>query len=137
VLFKRLAADGITPKNTLFGVSADERDHEAAGNVGRADPESGWLQRRDGQRQSCQPGNYCSYASADFGEIDTNVTGLLSSETGNTTPFSMEDDTAPEFYLTGNPGPATPVVRTFEDDVARLTNPLNPCSGDTNEKDRQ
>ena len=30
-------------------------------------------------------------------------------------------DTAPEFYLTGNPGPDTASVRTFEHDVAGLT----------------
>ena len=76
----------------------------------------------------------CTYTSSDFGEIDVNTTGLLSSETGNTTPFSMENDTAPEFYLTGNPGPDTPVVRSFEHDVASLTNPLNTYSGTANEK---
>ena len=34
--FKRLAADGITTKNTLFILSSDEGDHEAGANVGRA-----------------------------------------------------------------------------------------------------
>jgi len=34
--FKRLAADGITQKNTLFVVSSDEGDHEAGANAGRA-----------------------------------------------------------------------------------------------------
>ncbi|HEY5989906.1 MAG TPA: hypothetical protein VIV12_26510, partial [Streptosporangiaceae bacterium] len=34
--FQRLASDGITPQNTLFVVSADEGDHEAGANVGRA-----------------------------------------------------------------------------------------------------
>src|SRR5215469_13152412 len=34
--FKRLAADGITPQNTLFVLSSDEGDHEAGANVGRA-----------------------------------------------------------------------------------------------------
>ena len=32
----RLAADGITPKNTLFMISSDEGDHVAGANVGRA-----------------------------------------------------------------------------------------------------
>ena len=36
MFFKRLAADGITPKNTLFVVSSDEGDHQAGANVGRA-----------------------------------------------------------------------------------------------------
>ena len=34
--FQRLAADGITPANTLFVLSSDEGDHEASANVGRA-----------------------------------------------------------------------------------------------------
>src|SRR5215472_10772443 len=33
--FKRLAADGITPDNSLFYFTADEGDHEAGANVGR------------------------------------------------------------------------------------------------------
>ena len=34
--FQRLAADGITPANTLFVLSSDEGDHDAGANVGRA-----------------------------------------------------------------------------------------------------
>jgi hypothetical protein len=34
--FQRLAADGITPANTLFVLNVDEGDHEAGANVGRA-----------------------------------------------------------------------------------------------------
>ena len=34
--FQRLAADGITPANSLFIFSSDEGDHEAGANVGRA-----------------------------------------------------------------------------------------------------
>ena len=47
------------------------------------------------------------------------MTGLLATQTGDSTPFSMESDTAPEFYLTGNPGPDTAAVRTFEHHVSR------------------
>ncbi len=56
VFFKRLAADGITPKNTLFVVSSDEGDHEAGANVGRAvAPSPAGLQRRDRKRQLRHP----------------------------------------------------------------------------------
>ena len=49
--FKRLAQDGITPKNTLFVFSSDEGDHEAGANVGRAQqPTPSRLRRRHGQR---------------------------------------------------------------------------------------
>jgi hypothetical protein len=126
VFFQRLAADGITPKNTLFVLSSDEGDHEAGANVGRAVAPS---------PAGCDGVTVpCTYTSANFGEISVNATGLLASETSNTTSFSMENDTAPEFYLTGNPGPADPTVRTFEHEVASLTNPLNPYSGTANEK---
>jgi hypothetical protein len=126
VFFQRLAADGITPKNTLFILSSDEGDHEAGANVGRAQAPT---------PAGCDGVTVpCTYTSSDFGEIDVNATGLLASETGNTTPFSMENDTAPEFYLTGNPAPDTAVARTFEHDVASLTNPLNTYSGTANEK---
>jgi hypothetical protein len=126
LFFKRLAADGITPKNTLFVVSSDEGDHEVGANVGRA------IQPTPA---NCDGVNVpCTYPPGSFGEISANVTGLLSSETGNTTPFTLVNDTSPEFDLTGNPGPATPVVRTFEHNVADLTNPLNPYSGTANEK---
>ncbi len=134
VFFKRLAADRITPKNTVFVLSSDEGDHEVGANVGRAlQPTPAGCTGATVSGGVVTPGNYCTYTSSDFGEISVNATGLLSSETGNTTPFSMENDTAPEFYLTGNPGPDTPVVRTFEHDVADLTNPLNPYSGTANE----
>ena len=124
--FQRLAADGITPKNTLFVLSSDEGDHEVGANVGRAVAPS---------PAGCDGVTVpCTYTPANFGELSANATGLLASETGDTTPFSMENDTAPEFYLTGNPGPTEPVVRQFEHDVASLTNPLNPYSGAANEK---
>jgi hypothetical protein len=56
------------------------------------------------------------------------MTGLLATQTNNTTPFSLENDTAPEFYLTGNPSPTSPMVRTLEHDVAALT-AQNPYAG--------
>jgi hypothetical protein len=125
VFFQRLAADGITSKNTLFILSSDEGDHQAGANVGRAVAPS---------PAGCDGVTVpCTYTSSNFGEISVNATGLLASETGNTTPFSMQNDTSAQFYLTGNPGPTDPTVRTFEHNVASLTNPLNPYSGTANE----
>jgi hypothetical protein len=121
---QRLAADGITPQNTLFVVSSDEGDHEAGANVGRA------IQPTPA---NCNGTTIvCTYPAGSFGELNGNITGLLATETGDTTPYSLEADTEPEFYLTGNPGPATPGVRKFEHDVASLTN-TNPYSGVVNE----
>src|ERR1022692_2845875 len=129
--FKRLAADGITSKNTLFVFSSDEGDHEAGANVGRAIQPT--PATRDGAPVSgdtVTPDVACTYPAGSFGELDGNITGLLATEKGDTTPFSLEPDTAPEFYVTGNPGPDTPAVRGLEHDVAGLT-AANPYTGTT------
>ncbi len=120
--FQRLAADGITPQNTLFVLSPDEEDHQAGANVGRAvQPTPAGC---DGVTVPC------TYAAGTFGELEGNVPGLLAAEKGNTTPFDMENDTAPEYYLNGAPAESSPVVRTFDRDVAGLT-AFNPYTGST------
>jgi len=133
--FKRLAADGITSKNTLFVVSSDEGDHEAGANVGRAiQPTPANCNGGTVSGGTVIPGVECTYPAGSFGELDGNLTGLLATEEHNTTPFGLEADTAPEFYLNGNPGPDTPVVRTFEHAVANLT-AANPYTGTTQKID--
>ena len=72
----------------------------------------------------------CTYPAGTFGELSGNLTGLLATQKGNTTPFTIETDTAPEFYVTGNPGPTDPTVRTLEHDVSGLT-AANPYTGTT------
>jgi hypothetical protein len=123
--FQRLAADGITPANTEFIVTADEGDHVAGANVGRA-------------VQPTPPNcngitTACTYPAGTFGELNTNVTGLLATEKGNTTPFTLHADSAPQFYVIGNPAPNSPVVRQLDRDVATLT-ANNPYSGNPNEQ---
>jgi hypothetical protein len=133
--FQRLAKDGITAKNTLFVVSSDEGDHEAGANVGRAvQPTPATCDGATVTGDTVTPDVACTYPAGTFGELDGNLTGLLATEEGNTTPFSLESDTAPEFYLTGDPGPDTPVVRTFEHAVANLT-AANPYAGPTQKID--
>ena len=134
VFFQRLAADGITPKNTLFVFSSDEGDHEAGANVGRTiQPTPATCDGATISGGVVTDDVPCTYPAGSFGELDGNITGLLAQETGNTTPFSLENDTAPEFYLTGNPGPDTPTVRTFEQAVGSLTAD-DPYSGNANQK---
>jgi hypothetical protein len=120
--FKRLAADGITPANTLFELSSDEGDHVAGANVGRA------IQPTPANCDGVT--TPCTYPAGTFGELATNVTGLLATQKNDTTPFSLESDSAPEFYVTGKPGPNVPQVRTLERDVAGLT-AANPYTGTT------
>ena len=120
--FKRLAADNITPANTLFVLSSDEGDHEAGANVGRAVQPS-----PTGCDGVTVP---CTYAPGTFGELDGNITGLLATQKNDTTPFSLENDTAPEFYVTGDPGPNSGQVRKLERDVGSVT-ANNPYAGAT------
>ena len=136
--FKRLAAEGITPANTLFVFSSDEGDHEAGANVGRAlQPSPAGCDGATVTASTVTPDVACNYTTSNFGELDANVNGLLANEiTGTSTPFSIEADTAPEFYVNG----AYPQlqnqdasdVRSLEHDVASLWAD-NPYSGNTHE----
>jgi hypothetical protein len=129
--FQRLAADGITTKNTLFLVSADEGDHVAGANVGRAiQPTPATCDGATVSGTTVTPDVPCTYPAGSFGELAGNLTGLLATQANNTTPITIEQDSAPEFYVTGNPAPGTPVVRTLEHDVAGLT-AANPYTGAT------
>ena len=120
--FKRLAADGINSSNTLFVLSSDEGDHIAGANVGRAIAPT---------PASCDGVTVaCTYPAGTFGELAGNLTGLLATQKNDTTPFSLESDSAPEFYVTGDPSANAPQVRTLERDVAGLT-AANPYTGTT------
>jgi hypothetical protein len=122
--FDRLAADGINASNTEFVITSDEGDHVAGANVGRA------LQPTPANCDGVTV--TCTYPAGTFGELGGNITGLLATEKGSTTPFSLENDSAPEFYVTGNPGAGSPVVRKLEHDVAGLT-ASNPYTGESNQ----
>ena len=129
--FQRLAKDGITPSNTEFVLSSDEGDHEAGANVGRSiQPTPASCDGATVSGDTVTPDVPCTYPAGSFGELAGNVTGLLATQKSDTTPFSLEADTAPEFYVTGDPGPNAPAVRTLERDVAGLTAD-NPYAGGT------
>jgi hypothetical protein len=111
--FARLAAHGITPANTLFVVTADEGDHF----VGSAPTPAG-----------CNGVTVpCHYAK--IGEVNGNLTGLLAAK-GITTPFDVEQDSAPAIYVHGQPGRTDPAVRKLERATAKLTGD-NLASGQT------
>ena len=129
--FKRLAAEGITPQNTEFLLSSDEGDHEAGANVGRAiQPTPASCDGATVTGTTVTPDVPCTYPAGSFGELAGNITGLLATEKSNTTPFSLENDTAPEFYVTGKPAADAPQVRKLERDVGGLT-AANPYTGTT------
>jgi hypothetical protein len=90
-------------------ISSDEGDHEAGANVGRAiQPTPANCDGATVSGTVVTPDVACTYPAGSFGELDANVTGLLATEKSDTTPFSLEDDTAPEFYLKGDPGRTRP-----------------------------
>jgi hypothetical protein len=132
--FARLAADGITPQNSLFLVSVDEGDHEAGANVGRAiQPTPANCDGATVSGDTVTPGVACTYPAGSFGELAGNLTGLLATQKSDTTPFTLENDSAPEFYVTGRPAADAAPVRTLERDVAGLT-ASNPYSGNATEQ---
>jgi hypothetical protein len=129
--FQRLAADGITAKNTLFVLSSDEGDHVVSANVGRAiQPTPANCDGATVSGTTVTPDVLCTYPAGSFGELSGNINGLLATQKSNTTPFSLESDSAPEFYVTGKPGPSDPAVRALEHDVSGLT-ASNPYTGTT------
>ena len=110
--FQRLAADGINQSNTLFVVTADENDHFVGGPPSPANCNGVTVP--------------CTYTQ--IGEINANLTGLLATEEGITTPFKVHSDSAPTIYITGNPARDAAVTRTFEQALAKLT-AVNPITG--------
>jgi hypothetical protein len=110
--FQRLAADGIDKSNTLFVFTVEEGDHFAG-----ADPKPA----------GCDGVNVpCTYPLV--GEVNGNLAGLLATQEGITTPFTVHADMAPTIYLTGNPSRTAPTTRAFGRALGRLSS-VNPYTG--------
>jgi hypothetical protein len=101
----QLHAAGVTRQNTLFVITTDENDHFA------------------GSRQPQAPcdGVHTPCTYDHVGEIDADLGRILTTETGNTTPFFLHFDDAPNVYIHGNPGRTDPVARQFARDLSSLT----------------
>jgi len=112
--FDRLAADGITRKNTLFIFTVDEGDHF----VGDQPTPAGC----DGVTTPC---NYDR-----VGEINADLRRMVLTQSGDSTVFSVHSDDAPTVYVNGTivqpiRDQTDPVVRNLEREMAQL-NWLNP-----------
>ena len=112
--FARLAKDGINKSNTLFVFTADEGDHFVGGSPSPAGCDGVTVP--------------CTYSQ--IGELNGNLAGLLATETGNTTPYKVHSDSAPNFYITGDPSQTNPITRQLERDVDKLTT-VNSLTGNT------
>jgi hypothetical protein len=126
--FTNLQDHGITAKNTLFVITADENDHF----VGALPTNPNC----DGVTVPCTyptgTGNSAGINGLQIGEVDANIQGLLATEEGITTPFSAHFDSAPAIYLDGNPASTATTTRTFEQGMGDLT-AVNPISGATDQ----
>jgi hypothetical protein len=123
--FQRLAADGITPANTEFVISAEENDQFAGANVGRAtQPTPAGC---DGVTVTCH------YAAGQIGELTANIKGLLSTTSSSGTQFDIEPQGA-SIYVHGQPAADDPSVRQLERDTAAMTADHDPYTGADNEK---
>jgi hypothetical protein len=114
VFFRRLASRGIDPTNTLFIVTPVNSRHFVGGV-----PEPAAC---DGVSVACR------YTT--IGEIEVALDRLLATQRRNVTSFEILSDSAPAFYIHGNPGPSDPVMRTLALDVSKLT-ATNPVTGKT------
>lgn len=103
--FERLENDGINKSNTLFVFTADEGDHFVGGPSSPANCDGVTIP--------------CTYSQ--IGEVDGNLSGLLATEQGVTTPFKVHSDSAPVIYVTGNPSSSATVTRTLEQALGKLT----------------
>ncbi|HEY0806200.1 MAG TPA: hypothetical protein VGD84_14090, partial [Pseudonocardiaceae bacterium] len=106
--FANLAAHGINQSNTLFVVSSDEGDHMAA-------------VQKAGCNGVVTP---CTYAPGQVGEVNANLTGLLAQQAGDTAKdFSIHSDSAPVFYVNGQPGATAARTRALEQEMFALKAP--------------
>jgi hypothetical protein len=127
--FARLAAEGITPDNTLFIITSDENDHFA----GRPGAPEGC----DGIHTPCTyvrlpagcDGDLVPCKTTNLGEVDVDMRKLLLTEFNDTTPLAVHSDDAPTVYVVGKPGPTDPRTRNLEHDLAKLT-AFDPIKGD-------
>jgi hypothetical protein len=123
--FQRLAADGITPANTVFVIGAEENDQFAGANaVGRnTQPTPAGC---DGVTVPC------SYSPSQVGELQANIKGLLSTTASASTQYDVQPQGA-SIYVHGQPAADDPTVRRLERDTAAMTSNLT-YSGVANEQ---
>lgn len=121
--FERLQADGITPQNTVFEISAEENDQFSGANTGRAQTPT--PAGCDGVTVACH------YAQGQVGELQAGLTGLLSTTASASAKFDLEPQGA-SVYVHGQPAADDPTTRQLERDTAAMTAD-NPFSGATGE----
>jgi hypothetical protein len=122
--FQRLAADGITPANTVFVIGAEENDQFAGANVGRVTQPT---------PAGCDGVTVvCHYTNTQDGELAANIKGLLSTTASSGTVYDVDPQGA-SIYVHSQPAGDDPTVRQLERDTAAMTSNLT-YSGVPNEQ---
>ena len=103
--FDRLKHDGITSKNTLFVVTADENDHFAGG----VSNDGNW------SHTYCNLDTSTTCPANQIGEVNANLLSLLPS---GEPAFSVHNDSAPTVYVNGNPVRTDAALRKLERDMS-------------------
>jgi hypothetical protein len=115
--FARLAAHGIDKSNTLFVVTADEGD-VFAGGTGTPDPANpGSLTYT---HANCTVMTACP--ANQIGEVNANLKALLPADATRPS-FDLHFDSAPTFYVNGQPSRYDTGVRKLEQDLLGLSVP--------------
>jgi hypothetical protein len=130
--FNRLAADGFNKRNTLFVFTADEGDHFGGGTPTPAGCD-GVNTPCIYSHVNCPATSPSSCPTNNVGETNANLAGLLATQQGITTAFTVHADSAPTVYITqspGNPPRDAAVTRAFERAAGQLTG-INPQTGAT------
>jgi hypothetical protein len=117
LFFDRLAADGIDKTNTMFVVTVDEGDRYAGGiGIPQSDGTLGYA------HSNCAWTTTPACPSNQVGEVNLNIKTLLPA---GFPAFSLHRDSAPTFYVNGQPGRTDQALRTLERNVAAL-NAIDP-----------
>jgi hypothetical protein len=111
--FQRLQSDGIDQSNTLFMVTVDEGD-KFAGGIGTPQPDGSLAYAH----LNCSWTTAPSCPSNQIGEVNYNIKAKLPVGTPS---FQLHRDSAPTFYVNGQPDRTGPALRNMERDVAGLT----------------
>jgi len=122
LFFDRLAADGIDKTNTMFVVTVDEGDRYAGGiGIPQSDGTLGYA------HSNCSWTATPACPSNQIGEVNLNIKPLLPASSPS---FVLHSDSAPTFYVNGQPDRTDPTLRTLERNVAAL-NAIDPYDGPT------
>jgi hypothetical protein len=107
--FDRLKNDGIDQSNTLFMVTVDEGDH-FAGGIGTVQPDGSLGYNHANCSWTTTP----SCPANQIGEVNLNIKAKLPAGTPS---FQVHRDSAPAFWVNGQPARTNATLRTMERNV--------------------